>query len=389
MSQRQGALAEVAGLARTVGAALGEIPGWLWGPSVAGWPRLKWPAPFSEYGLFVSPDVSRTIRFLVDVLVPSLPSRAPGWVPEPARSIFFHRTSIIDRAGHGGDAHPREHWFFINGILTDPGMAGRNADYLAEIFGRPVTIIQNATDGPIFDLAECAEEKAFGMNGEPVDLGFPHVHEALRDPATDLVVIVAHSQGTLIASVMLRLLRLIYAPDGKGRPTGQQLENELAALRRTGVTLDPGDFEDITATELVKLEVYCFANCATVMRYVDPRRRLPWIESFGNAHDLVAGLGMLAPDPLSEGVAIDGPLWRRRSAWGHLLNIHYLRAIDVRQRRGGTPGPATDTSAPYEPLQNVVAAQPKLYGYINGATPPPNRAKSGARRAATTAPASE
>jgi hypothetical protein len=59
--------------------------------------------------------------------------------------------------------------------------------------------------------------------------------------------------------------------------------------------------------------VYCFANCATVMRYVDPRRRLPRIESFGNEHDLVAGLGMLAPDPLGEAVAIDGPLWRRRS----------------------------------------------------------------------------
>jgi hypothetical protein len=385
MSQGPGALAEVAGLARTVGAALSRIPGWLWGPSVAGWPRPRWPAPFSEYGLFVSPDVSRTIRFLADVLVPSLPGRAPSWVPEPARSIFFHRTTIIARAGRSGDSHPREHWFFINGILTDPGMAGLNADYLAELFGRPVTIIQNATDGPIFDLAECAEEKAFGMNGEPVDVGFPHVHQAIKDPATDLVVIVAHSQGTLIAAVMLRLLRLIYAPEGRGRPTGQQLETELAALRRTGVTLDPGDFEDITTKELVKLEVYCFANCATMMRYVDAPGRLPWIESFGNEHDLVAGLGMLAPDPRGEGVAIDGPLWRHASAWGHLLNIHYLRAIDLSQRDADTSGPTTDASAPYEPLQNVAAAQPRLYGYINGATQPPNGAGSRARGAARTA----
>ena len=122
------------------------------------------------------------------------------------------------------------------------------------------SFIQNATDGPIFDLIECAAEKAFGINGEPVDVGFPAVHEALKDPATDLVVVIAHSQGTLISAVMLRLMRLIYAPDGGHRLTGRQLETELAALRRTGVTLDPGDFADITTKELAKLEVYCFAN---------------------------------------------------------------------------------------------------------------------------------
>jgi hypothetical protein len=373
MSERPGRFVELAGLARGVGDALGRIPGWMWGPSVVGWPRPDWPAPFSEYGLFVSSDVMRTVRFLVDVLVPSVPGRAPGWVPEPVRSTLFHRSRMIEHAGPGADPHSREHWFFINGILTDRGMAGRNADYLAELFGRPLTIIQNATDGPIFDLIECAGEKAFGMNGEPVDVGFPAVHQALKDPATDLVVVVAHSQGTLISAVMLRLLRLIYAPDGGRRLTGRQLETELDALRLTGVTLDPGDFADITTKELAKLEVYCFANCATTMRYVDRLRRLPWIESFGNEHDLVAALGMLAPDSQGEGIAIDGPLWVHRSAWGHLLNIHYLRAIDLNQRDGDAPGPATDTPAPYEPLDEVTAAQPRLYGYINGANPSRNR----------------
>jgi hypothetical protein len=376
MSQRPGGFAELVGLARSVGGALGRIPGWLWGPSVAGWPRPDWPAPFSEYGLFVSPNVLRTVRFLVDVLVPSVPGRPPGWVPEPVRSMLFHRTRMIEHAGRGTNPHARERWFFINGILTDRGMAGRNADYLAELFGRPLTIIQNATDGPIFDLIECAEEKAFGMNGEPVDVGFPAVHQALKDPATDLVVVIAHSQGTLISAVMLRLLRLIYVPNGSRRPTGRQLETELAALRRTGVTLDPGDFADITTQELAKLEVYCFANCATVMRYVDRHQRLPWIESFGNEYDLVAALGMLAPDSRGENIAIDGPLWAHRSAWGHLLNIHYLRAIDLNQRDGDAPGPATDTPAPYEPLHTVTAAQPRLYAYINGANPSHNRANT-------------
>jgi len=366
-------VARLLGLVRAVGDALNQIPGWLWGPAVFGWPRPKWPAPFSEYGLFVSCDVSRPLKFLGHVLIPSLPRRAPGWFPHALRSIFFHRTRILEHPGPCGDAPSGEHWFFINGILTDQIMAGLNAAYLVELFRRPLTIIQNATDGLVFDLAECAEEKAFGMNGEPVDVGFPHVHKALKDPAAHLVVIVAHSQGTLISAVMLRLLRLIYAPDGRHWLTRQQLETELNELRRTGVTLNPRHFEEITAEELAKLELYCFANCATTMRHVDPQRRLPWIESFGNEYDLVAGLGMLAPDPLGEGVAIDGPLWRHRSAWGHLLNIHYLRAIDLNQR----DSPETGTSAPYEPFQNAAAPQPRLYGYINGARPPSSRPDPG------------
>ena len=38
---------------------------------------------------------------------------------------------------------------------------------------------------------------------------------------------------------------------------------------------------------------------------------------------------MLAPDLAAENIAIDGPLWVRRDGWGHLLNHHYLLAIEL------------------------------------------------------------
>jgi hypothetical protein len=106
--------------------------------------------------------VSRTLRFLRDVLIPSVPRRPPGSVPEPWRHIFFHQTTVFDRTDPSGSPPPAEHWFFINGILTDSVMAKLNAAYLIELFGRPLTIIQNATDGPIFDLIECAGERRSG-----------------------------------------------------------------------------------------------------------------------------------------------------------------------------------------------------------------------------------
>jgi hypothetical protein len=158
---------------------------------------------------------------------------------------------------------------------------------------------------------------------------------------------------------------LVYARTDEVISEAKQAE-ELDALRRTGVTLDPDDFEDVTSDELQRLEIYCFANCASEMRYVDPDRALPWIESLGNEHDLIARLGMLAPDLAAENIAIDGPLWVRRDGWGHLLNHHYLRAIELAQGGGSAAGPRTTTPEPFELYGGGRAAAPRLFGYING-----------------------
>jgi hypothetical protein len=358
---------EVGALVSNVIDATKGLQPWELPQSVLGRLRRAAPPRYSEYAMFVERDVGRTASYLTNVLIPSLQRVGPSWVPSALRRVFFHETTIQRRPDHLGsyDSFPAEDWFFINGILTDSGMAGWNADYLARIFHRSFTIVQNATDGPLADLLECADEKAFGMNGEPVDVAFPEIHRALKDPTKDRVIIIAHSQGTLIAAVLVRLLRLVYARAGEVISEAKQAE-ELDALRRTGVTLDPDDFEDVTSDELRRLEIYCFANCATEMRYVDPDRALPWIESLGNEHDLVARLGMLAPDVAAENIAIDGPLWVRRGGWGHLLNHHYLRAIELAQGGGPAPGPKTTTPEPFELYGGGPAAAPRLFGYING-----------------------
>lgn len=78
---------------------------------------------------------------------------------------------------------------------------------------------------------------------------------------------------------------------------------------------------------------------------------------------------MLAPDRKAEEIAIDGPLWVHRGAWGHLLNAHYLRAIGLAQRGGSSPGPATATAKPYEQFGGAAATAPRLFAYINGGKP--------------------
>jgi hypothetical protein len=356
----------------------------MWMRSVLGSPNTWLPTSHSEYKILYSWRLPRTARYVADVAVPSAPRIAPAWFPDPLSFLLWHPSQVDQHRDHNRSwtSHPREAWFFINGIMTDRPLAQINADYLADLFHRPITLIQNSTDGLAEDLIECASEK-FGHPGEVLATAFPPIYDALTDAEKQRVVVIAHSQGTIIAAVLLRLLRLIYESQPGSAPAARTPHHARAALRDSGVALDPIHFVPITRKELSKLELYCFANCATEMRYVEPARDdpLPWIESYGNEHDIIARLGMIAPHPEARGIVIDGPRYVQEGAWGHLLNRHYLRAIDAAQRKGQRRGPATTSPAPYI-LMNAhdypSEQQPRLYRYLNGGASLPDAADTAA-----------
>ena len=125
------------------------------------------------------------------------------------------------------------------------------------------------------------------------------------------------------------------------------------------------------------MEVYAFANCASSMRYIDPENHHPYIESYANRRDIVARLGALSPENKPNGlVCIDGPVfenrasWKNRhSGWGHLLNQHYLFAIEDHLVATAKGKPSKN---PY-PLQpgKGYSDIPRLYGYFHGGCPEP------------------
>jgi hypothetical protein len=169
--------------------------------------------------------------------------------------------------------------------------------------------------------------------------------------------------------VVLRFLQLVTRgaprPAAALRPAGPQ------AVPLDEVPLDPADFPPLLPEEVAKLEVYCLANCATSMRYVTsgPDGPVPWIESYGNEFDIVARLGVLAPNPKRWNVEIDGPRYERVGAWGHLLNEHYLAPIERAQKKGRKRGPRTETADPFVLVNSDVfpaARVPRIYRYLNG-----------------------
>ncbi len=337
--------------------------------------------PYSEFTVLDPWRLRRALKYLVDVTVPSFSGAPPPFLatlmPPFLEDLFFVQTEVLHRPDYYADytSFPREKWFFINGILTNGDVAQLNAACISWLFHRPVTLIQNATDGAVRDLYECALGKEWyrdTSNTEAARIAFPAIYDALTDPSKDKVVVICHSQGTIIMAVVLAALEMLHrAGDGsRGLDEGAPLPIPLDEA-----DLDLGDFAALTPEQWEKLEVYFFATCANEIRHhacVAGPRPVPWLEHFGNERDLVARLGMFAPEADKCGVHIEGATYIRRSAWGHLLNIDYLLPIAAEQKRGRRRGGRCDS----EPFSLVEAEpygytdMPRLFDYINGGSPP-------------------
>jgi hypothetical protein len=285
---------------------------------------------------------------------------------------------------------PSERWFFINGICTDHALAQVNAAALEAFSGRDVHLLYNNTDGFIFDLAECAFGKTFDRVTESVAPNLLPLVQAMVDPTVSRVVLVAHSQGTIVAAVMLKLIQEVLLPGssnvplaGIHRPSSERLLAQALASGRVSPWLVPdrsarADFvaartllqTSCTLSDVAKLELYCFANCATSMapfvHVSQPNTRsVPWIESYGNQFDIVARLGVLAAPHGKGSSRIDGDRYFIPQAWGHLLNEHYLAPMyPAMSTPAGRPGA-------WRPFPTNLRGTPRLWGFANGGTPGP------------------
>ena len=355
---------------------------------------------FSEYNILNPWQPVTTLRFLADITLPAFPTTAPNWArtvfpPVVNRRLWRPTNFFRQPDDHAGvSTFPDERWFFINGIATNGDLASINAAYLAHLFHRPLTVVQNATDSVLLDLFECAIGKGFKNDPdsadrktmtEPAWRATSAILEAINAPETKRVVVIAHSQGTIITANVLRAVAkalrsdLVERLEPEWQAFTQRLmggvQTETDKIVRDNLAHSLGELTKGGLREallrLAKLEVYTFANCADRMRYVHPSLHVPYMEHFANERDIVARLGVLSPlrgagDQAEAPIQIDGRIFVRPRAWGHLLNQHYLTPIDDylypgprAYRREDNPYPAVGAGPP----------QSRLYGYFHGKRP--------------------
>lgn len=373
----------------------------LYAQSILG-PIRTWIPPHKKESEFNIIDFWRPIRtanYLVDTLVPAF-SHAPGpWartlLPPVIQNLFWRPSNYFQQADPllSVTSFINEQWIYVNGIATNEDVAMMNSELLSQLFKRPITVVHNQTDSTILDLVQCVTGKVFktspNLNDEqsmtePAIKATVVVLDALKDPAKDRVVLLCHSQGTIITANVLRALQksvsqikaVHQAPELKLTLQLNYLERVAFELfwMEAIFTFSDEELDSYLVSMMKKLEVYTFANCADKMNYVCHSTNnkgeligLPYIENFANQFDLVARLGVLSP--LRENgdiIEIDGALYEKQggNAWGHLLNQHYLFGIaDYLQNSDKTTNPyalqAGETST----------VLPRLYRYYDGARP--------------------
>ena len=169
-----------------------------------------------------------------------------------------------------------------------------NLDLIAKTFRRPVLGIHNPTYGIIFDVLECVVQRTFSYPTRDIRRAYDAIRKLADDDAVLKVVLIAHSQGAIEASLVLDWL-----------------------------------YATISTKSIAKIEVYTFGNAANHWNlpvHADGRPCIKHIEHYVNSKDWVSRFGVLSVrgrDRDSSGNRFAGKLFLR-SGSGHLLNQHYL-----------------------------------------------------------------
>ncbi|MDF2179052.1 hypothetical protein P2G88_12400 [Aliiglaciecola sp. CAU 1673] len=389
----------MADLLKIAARAMAMTPPW-YVPAIFG-PTLSWlppHRPLSEFKILNIWKLARTLQYLLAVSVPSYSHKPGPWsqtlLPGMIQELFWRPSSYYEHPDTKPIDKPfaDEQWFYLNGVATNQAVAEINAALLSEMFARPITGIHNQTNGLLLDLLECAMGKSFKVDPdlnldqtmtEPAFKAAIILLEALKDPKVSRIVWICHSQGTIITANVLRAIsKALRVLEHKGI----REEEKLAPLDRLALAFlkteecgiaQAQDSEQRLVQVLGKLEIYCFANCANVMTPVTKIRQtdgaelgLPFIENFANEHDLVARLGIISPlhKPDNPLINLAGALYLQqgKSAWGHLLNEHYLYPIldFLSANNNERPNPFAPQSADIPP-------RPRLYSYFQGQRPAP------------------
>lgn len=183
-------------------------------------------------------------------------------------------------------------WFFVNGIATSPPMAILEAQELARTFRRPIHLIHTPTFGAVWDLWDSITARTLRKDGKLAKPAYQIVKNALM--SYDHVVLVTYSQGTIVASYIVR--KLLKDPE----------------LRE----------------HAHKLEVYCIAGVADSLHIDYPLtaehgHAVPYVEHFVNGKDFFARIGVLSHYYSTAGAVFVEP--RKK---GHMLNDHYITGIE-------------------------------------------------------------
>lgn len=129
-----------------------------------------------------------------------------GLLAWPTQGSRVVEATIDERTLRRSQQHPGERWVFVNGVCTGSSGLQQNIDRLSLLFGRKVLGIHNQSYGLISDLLECIVQRCLSYSTEDVRVACEVLRGYLVDEEVKKVVLVAHSQGGIILSMVVDYL---------------------------------------------------------------------------------------------------------------------------------------------------------------------------------------
>jgi len=217
-----------------------------------------------------------------------LPFHCPSWMPDFIRILFFGSNSKYIKNENELDEN-NNCFIYINGILGNNDSVIKNKNQLEHFLNKPVNLLINSSDTLLSDLIESLIGKETDELTEASTVAFYTITRKLLDEKINKIIVVAYSQGSIIIAKVLN------------------------SLHKLGLNKEK---------YLKKLEIYCFSNCASNMKYI--LNELPYIESFANDNDFVAKMGCNCPEEIKDLINIDGKIFINKDGHGHMLYKDYL-----------------------------------------------------------------
>ena len=215
------------------------------------------------------------------------------------------------QAGLQASQHADERWIFINGCAVGHPILRQNIARLSKLFGRKVTGIHNKTHGTFGDVLDCVLQRCVDYKSSGVRASYRHIKAILLDPAVKKVVLIGHSQGGIILSLVIDHL-----------------------------------FAELPVACMSKVEIYTFGSAAShfsnplisappspnyakapdgdLNEEHPPDHVISHIEHYANEYDLVCRWGTLYCTEGDLANRYAGSVFVRMGATGHMLNQHYL-----------------------------------------------------------------
>ncbi|RPB04009.1 hypothetical protein L873DRAFT_1800012, partial [Choiromyces venosus 120613-1] len=118
--------------------------------------------------------------------------------------------------GEGAEEGEDEKWFFVNGVVTGEFWLKGNVDEIERQFGRRVWGVHNRSYGLVLDLLQCLIQRDLRYSSACIRSLYRNLRTALLEldpssptiskPKHKKIILLAHSQGALITSLVLDML---------------------------------------------------------------------------------------------------------------------------------------------------------------------------------------